>query len=76
MSEVLIQLALFVFSASAIWLLSNQGASQRWGWVLGLASQPFWLYSTAAAGQWGMFALSAFYTWIWARGLRNHWREV
>lgn len=68
------QTALLLLSALAIWLLSNKPPS-AWGWVAGLASQPFWLWETAHAAQWGMFANAIVFTGIYARGLRNHWRQ-
>lgn len=36
-----------------------------------LWSQPFWFYATWKAEQWGIFALCFFYTYSWARGLRQ-----
>lgn len=67
------QLAIFVLSAASIGLLSNKTPS-RWGWVVGLASSPFWLYETYQAAQWGMFANALAFAGIYARGLVNHWR--
>lgn len=67
-----IQGALFALSAAAITLLSGRSRHARWGWWLGLASQPFWLIETARAEQWGMLALSVYYTGVWLRGVRNH----
>lgn len=67
------QTAILILSAVAIWLLSCKEAG-RWGWIVGLAAQPFWLYETFHAAQWGMFANSIAVTGIYARGLRNHWR--
>lgn len=67
------QFALLILSAAAIWLISGRGPWVRWGWACGLASQPLWLWETWHAEQWGMVALSVFYTWSWGRGLANHW---
>ncbi len=67
------QSAILILSAAAMWLLSGKGRRAHWGWAIGLASQPFWLWATFEAGQWGMFALSVYYSWIWYRGMRNHW---
>lgn len=41
--------------------------------VIGLAGQPFWLYATWASDQYGMFALSVFYTAAWCVGIKNNW---
>jgi hypothetical protein len=69
------QSAILILSAAALWLLSCKSPN-RWGWLVGLASQPFWLYETWQAAQWGMFANSLVFTAIYARGLRNHWRPA
>ena len=68
------QIAIGVFGFLAV-LLSQQRnlAWQRWAPILGLMAQPFWFYATFTAEQWGIFALSFFYTWAWLVGLRNHW---
>jgi hypothetical protein len=71
-SAWIIQGALFALSAAAITLLSGRSRYARWGWWLGLASQPFWLIETLRAEQWGMAALSVYYTGVWVRGVRNH----
>lgn len=69
------QTAIFSLSAVGIWLLSCRDAG-RWGWVVGLAAQPFWLWETYTAAQWGMFANAIVFTVIYARGLVNHWRPT
>lgn len=68
------QALILILSAAAIWLLSGKPPS-RWGWVAGLASQPFWLWETWHAEQWGMLANAAIFTVLYARGLANHWRS-
>lgn len=68
----LTQGVLFALSAAAITLLSGRSQYARWGWWLGLASQPFWLVETVRAEQWGMAALSVYYTGVWWIGVRNH----
>lgn len=68
----MIQAAILILSAAAMWLVSGRSQHARFGWALGLASQPFWLYATFEAGQWGMFALAVFYSFAWANGLWNY----
>lgn len=36
---------------------------------VGIAGQPFWLWATWDAGQWGMLGLSIAYTLAWGRGV-------
>lgn len=68
------QAAIAVFGVSAIWLSQSANVKARkWAPVLGLAGQPFWIYATFEAGQWGIFILSMFYTAAWARGIKTQW---
>lgn len=67
-----LQAVIALTGAAAVWLITREAPWSRWGFVVGLIGQPFWLVSTAASGQWGMFALSLLYLWIWADGV---WRE-
>jgi len=41
----------------------------KWGFVFGLASQPFWLITSFLNKQWGVFLLSIIYVFSWAFGL-------
>lgn len=67
----LIQILIFLFSASAIWFVGRRENWRRWGYVLGLCGQPFWLYTTFISGQWGMFVLSVWYSYSWGQGVYN-----
>lgn len=70
------QIAISVFGVSAIWLSQDtKPLLRRIAPVLGLAGQPFWLYSSWTADQWGIFLLSIAYTVAWARGCRNALRH-
>ena len=70
---VLDQLGIIVFGVAAIWLVGLKDPKlMRWGYVCGILSEPFWLWSTWQAEQWGIFALAIFYTVSWINGLRNH----
>lgn len=68
------QVAIALLGAAAAWLSQERrSAWRRWAAIVGLASQPFWLWATWHAGQWGMFALSILYTGAWLRGIWVHW---
>mgnify|MGYP000052997888 CR=1 FL=1 len=68
------QVGIVLFGATAIWLSQSPNeTTRRWGPVFGMASQPFWLYATWTAGQWGIFAMAIVYTIAWARGVRTYW---
>jgi hypothetical protein len=70
-----VQTMIVIMGGAAIWLLGRRNPREmRWGYVVGLASQPFWLWATIEANQPGMFLLSLFYCWAWTVGIVNHWR--
>jgi hypothetical protein len=59
------QVAIFIGPVGAILL----GDGSRWGFVLGLATQPFWFYTSFRHRQWGIFIASIFYASGWAIGV-------
>lgn len=68
------QAAIAVLGALAVWL--SQDARPRWSrWacIVGIIGQPLWILATWRAEQWGMLALSVFYTFAWVRGIWSHW---
>ena len=68
------QIVIAVFGGAAVFLVGCKGPAQRYGYLLGLLGQPFWFYSAWKAEQWGIFALAFWYTFSWARGLKNNWK--
>jgi len=68
------QIAIACTGLVAIFLTQQElEQHRRFACLFGLAGQPFWFYSTFMAEQWGIFALSFFYTYAWYRGLRLYW---
>ena len=67
------QVGIFVLGATAIYLvgLENSNPLQRWGYIIGVLSQPFWIYSSYINRQWGILFLSIFYTYSWGMGAIN-----
>lgn len=65
------QTAIFVLSATAAIMVASTGKWHRWGFVVGMVSQPFWLYATWTAEQYGIFALAIYYTFAWALGIHK-----
>ena len=63
--EFVSQAAIFMGPVGAILL----GNGSRWGFVLGLAAQPFWFYTSFRHRQWGIFIASIFYALGWAIGV-------
>ena len=64
------QIFIGFLSVSAIYLVAK---SRPLGFWLGLASQPFWFYTTFIHKQWIIFALTALYTWSWGTGVYENY---
>lgn len=64
------QLAIPVLSGSSIWAMSNK--RYKLGFLFGIVGQPFWFYSTYAAEQWGMFAISFWFAINHIKGFITH----
>ena len=63
--EMASQGAIFIGALAVLFL----GGGNRWGFVLGLAVQPFWYYTSITHRQWGVVAASVIYTFGWAMGV-------
>lgn len=63
-----------IFGVAAIWLTQQKReAWKRYACLFGLIGQPFFLYATFVAEQWGMFVLAIVCTYSWGEGLWNNW---
>lgn len=67
------QIIIALTSGGAIWFTTRKETWSRWGYILGLLGQPFWFYETYTNDQWGLFALTVFYTYSWCQGIYNYW---
>ena len=67
------QTAIILLGCSSAWLVGRREHWRRWGFVLGLASQPFWLWTSVVHEQWGIAALSLWYAYAWGQGVYNFW---
>lgn len=68
MWHIISQTGIAVFGLLAIILVTRKN---KWGFVFGLCSQPFWLITTFQNKQLGIFLLSIIYTFTWAYGVYN-----
>jgi len=66
MLDIIAQIGIFIFGIAAIILVSRKN---KWGFVFGLISQPFWYITSYLNGQWGVFLVSVVYTASWAYGI-------
>lgn len=69
---MLVQIAITIFSCLSIFLLSTKRYF-KYGFVVGLIGQPFWIYTSWDNAQWGIFIVSIWFTISHIRGIRNHW---
>lgn len=68
------QVAITVLGVPAIYLSQHlEHRTRRWGSVLGLSGQSFWMMMAYAASAWGVLVMTVFYTHAWWTGFRNHW---
>lgn len=68
MFETISQVAIMLLGASSILLVAKKN---KWGFVLGLISQPFWFYTSFVNQQWGVLFVSFLYTISWLIGIHE-----
>ena len=68
-----LQIGIILFGLSAMFLVAHKN---KWGFVVGLISQPFYFLSSYRSGQWGIFITSFFYTASWVYGIYNWFKEA
>ena len=71
--DIISQIGIALFGASAIWFVGRTEKWKRWGYILGMCSQPFWIYTCFHNRQWGILILTIFYTYSWGQGIYNYW---
>lgn len=68
------QIVIGVCGVASVFLSQDRRENwRRWACIFGLIAQPFWMYATFIAQQWGIFILAFLYTWGWARGIKTYW---
>lgn len=73
--DLISQVCVFLFGVSAIFVVGMKNErTRRWGYILGLAAQPFWYYTFITNGQYILVGVNIAYTFSWINGVRNHWR--
>ena len=66
--DLVAQIGITIFGVSAIILVAKKN---KWGFVLGIISCPFWFVTAYANKQWGVFFLNIIYTGTWIYGTYN-----
>jgi len=73
MLETISQIMIFVCGVSGAFLYSSNSRYSKYAPVVGLIVQPFWFYTAWQNGQWGVFAVSVFYTASFVYGVWAFW---
>ena len=66
MLHLISQFFIFSLGVVSIILVSRKN---RWGFVVGLCSQPFWILNSYLNKDWGIFFLSIAYAITWSYGV-------
>lgn len=72
-----LQILVGIFSIVAILLVASTGPWHKWGFVVGLMSQPLWIAALwrsrtrSGSRPWGMLFLSVLYVFVWIEGIFN-----
>ena len=64
--DTISQIGITIFGVSAIILVAKKN---KWGFVFGLLSEPFWFFTSFLNAQWGIFLLTVIYTGTWIFGI-------
>lgn len=72
-NNIAVQVGIFLFGCSAIWLVGRPESWRRWGYICGLCAQPFWFYMAIKNEWWGVLAVSCFYAYSWIQGVWFYW---
>lgn len=67
--EHLSQVAIFTGALSMLAVSDGN----PWGFVISLAIQPFWYYTTFRNKQWGVLLATFIYTLAWVNGVYKNW---
>ncbi len=65
-AEQISQIAIFMLGSTAIVLIARKN---KWGFVAGLLSQPFWFFTAYTNEQLGILLVSVIYTITWIYGI-------
>ena len=63
--DIISQIGIAIFGLTAILLVARKN---KWGFVFGLVSVPFWFATSIINQQWGVAALNVAYTATWIYG--------
>ena len=73
MLDIVAQYIIMILGPMAVWVVGWKNKYRRWGYLIGLAAQPFWFITLAYNHQWPVFAAALVYTFAWLIGTWNFW---
>jgi hypothetical protein len=68
----MIQTIICLCGIITVHLLARNDKYQKFGYLVGLFSEPFWIISAWQNGQWGIGILAVYYGTQYWRGWKNH----
>lgn len=72
--EIVSQIVIACTGMVAIYLTQQSRPEwKKYAPILGLVGQPCWYYTTLVNEQYGIFALTLGYTYLWGLGFYNSW---
>ena len=66
--DIIAQIGITVFGLTAIILVARKN---KWGFIFGILSVPFWFITSISNGQWGVTLLNVAYAITWIYGAYN-----
>lgn len=66
--DLISQIGITIFGLTAIILVARKN---KWGFIFGILSVPFWFITSITNGQWGVALLNVAYTVTWIYGAYN-----
>jgi len=69
--DIIVQIIILIASCTCISFLSTTKPCRKWGFVVGVFMQPFWVYTSYSNNQWGIFIVSLYFWYIYGQGVYN-----
>lgn len=72
--DITTQVVILTFGVTALFLSQlDSMTAKRAAPIIGLIAEPFWLYTSYNAGQWGVFCLGFVYIFVWLFSFYKVW---
>lgn len=76
MSDFLVQSVIVLTSLGSAWFLGLNDPRRRWGFVISLIGQPFWIWTAIQHRQWGVLFGAFWFAYCGIRGVRSHFYTI